>query len=100
MTKLERFQSRAHRLICEDYCLSSNFDSIETHFCRDALNFLLKCEHYERHSLHLYVPPQIIRTRMFALPSCRTDRKLRSFFPFASLFSLANNFCEQFGKMW
>ena len=93
MSKLERFQRRAHRLICGEHCPCNDFKAVDSLFNDAAINFLSKCEVQEKHPLHLYVPPRMTRTQHLVLPSCRTEKRLRTFFPFACM--LANGILKK-----
>lgn len=84
LTKLERLQGRAHRIICGVGCVCLDFQPIKERFLEAVSKFLLKCESHEIHPLHSRVPKRSKR-QMFILPQCRTERRLRTFFPFACL---------------
>jgi hypothetical protein len=88
MTKLERLQKRAHRIICDVNCNCNVFEKVESQFNAAAISFLLKCERHKSHPLHGKIPPRMIRTNHFMLPASRTERRIRTFLPFACI--LAN----------
>lgn len=74
LAKLERFQSRAHRLVCE----SSSCDcsgKLEV----AAVNLLQRAEIHDNHPLHKYVPGRLPATGKLRLPYCKTTRRLNSF---------------------
>ena len=81
MSKLERFHKRAHRIICDAKCKC--FGTVDSRFRETATMFLLNCETHADHPLHEAVPVRMTRTKHFMLPVCRTQRRLRTFFPFA-----------------
>ena len=81
LTKLERFQRRAHRLICGEDCQCENFPPVTTRINDAGIKFLHSCETNLSHPLHHLVPPRLPRTGHFRLPSVRTSRRLKSFFP-------------------
>ncbi|MEL7308208.1 MAG: reverse transcriptase family protein, partial [Pseudomonadota bacterium] len=83
LNKLERFQKRAHRLICGSDCPCSDFEPIETRLNRACISFLLKCEGSEKHPLHVFVPQRAQRTGFLLLPYSRTEKRLRTFLPHA-----------------
>ena len=83
--KLERFQKRAHRLICGSSCICNSFESIELRFRKACVKFFLKCESSEKHPLHGLVPQRTNRTGLVTVPFCRTEKRLRTFLPHACL---------------
>ncbi len=88
MLRLERVQKRAHRIICGVPCDCKDFLPIEHRFREAASNFFLKCEQYPSHPLHEQVPKKSVRN-VFILPHCRTEKRLQTFFPYAT--RLRNN---------
>ena len=81
LTKIERFQRRAHRIICGMDCQCENFPPLKEKFNDAGIKFLLSCETNLSHPLHHLVPPRLPRTGHFRLPSVRSARRLKSFFP-------------------
>ena len=79
--KMEKFQKRAHRLICGAPCTCSSFPSLASVRQKRAVSFLLSCEAFPDHPLHRFVPQRLPRTGHFRLPFASTSRRLRSFFP-------------------
>ena len=82
MYKLERFQRRAHRTICGADCGCSDFVRVETRLNNASLKYLSKCER-SVHPLHDVVPLRLARSGHFCLPHCNTERRARSFIPYA-----------------
>jgi len=79
--KMEKFQKRAHRLICGAPCTCSSFPSLASVRQKRAVSFLLSCEAFPDHPLRRFVPQRLPRTGHFRLPFASTSRRLRSFFP-------------------
>ena len=87
-TKLERFQRRAHRLICGPTpCTCNRFPTLRSRFEDAAVQLLLCSEGNKDHPLHEYVPERLPLTSKFRMPVCATTRRLNSFFPWASHFN-------------
>ena len=82
LKRFEKFQRRAHRLICGTHCSCTSFPSISDKFNAAGLRFLLSCESHSNHPLNHLVPPRLPRTGFFRLPVSRTSRRLHSFFPY------------------
>ena len=85
ITKLERFQKRAHRLICGPSCDCSHFPPMTTKLESAAIKLLLRSETCSYHPLHRFVPRRLRASGKFCVPTCATDRRLNSFFPWACL---------------
>lgn len=85
ITKLDRFQKRAHRLICGSPCDCSHFPPITTKLEDAARKLLLRAETCSTHPLHRFVPRRLRASGKFSVPACATDRRLNSFFPWACL---------------
>ena len=84
MTKLERFQRRAHRLICDQpACECDSFPPLRLRFEDAAIKLLLQAEHNVGHPLHDRLPRRLPVTNHFTNPVCITNRRLNSFFPWA-----------------
>ena len=81
LAKLERFQRRAHRLICGAECNCDGFPPIRNRFQTSALKILLRAESDSSHPLHPFVPERLPSTRRFRNPPVSTTRRLNSFFP-------------------
>ena len=79
--KIEKFQRRVHRLICEKQCDCNHFRKVSSVRESKACSFLLKCECTQHHPLHALVPTRLPRSGQFNQPEARTSRRLRSFFP-------------------
>jgi len=82
--KLEKFQRRAHKLICSPSCKCERFPEISRRFLDAGLKFLGTCTN-EDHPLNHLVPARLQRTGHFRLPLCMSSRRLNSFFPFYCL---------------
>ena len=80
LSKLNRFQKRAHRLICGRHCSCNMFDDISDTFLQCGLKLLLNCEN-PCHPLSTFVPNRLLYTRHFMLPVSHTARRSNSFFP-------------------
>ena len=89
--RLEKFQNRAHRIICENHCECSDFPPLSCVRQRRAVTFLRSCETFPEHPLHDIIPERLPRTGQFRLPVSRTSRRLRSFVPWTCL--KANSEC-------
>lgn len=79
--RLEKFQKRAHRLICGESCTCTAFPPLASVRQKRAVSFLLSCEAVQDHPLHRLVPKRLPRSGHFRLPSASTACRLRSFFP-------------------
>jgi hypothetical protein len=93
LCKLERFQKRAHRLICGAGCKCASFEPFEMRFRKACTDFLVKCENCPNHPLHRLVPPRTKRTGQLILPSCRTEKRLRTFLPYTCMLANKLNDC-------
>ena len=86
LEKLQRFQNRAHRLICEgSSCDCSDFPALRGRLEVAAVNLMQRSEANPNHPLHQYVPERLPATRKLRLPSCKTTRRLNSFFVWGAL---------------
>jgi hypothetical protein len=85
ITKLERFQKRAHKLICGPSCDCPHFLPMSMKLEVAATNLLIRSETSPEHPLHRFVPSRLRASGKFRLPTCTTDRRLNSFFPWACL---------------
>ena len=78
---LEKFQNRAHRIICGSKCECSDFPPLSYVRQRRAAKFLRSCESFPEHPLHDIIPERLPRSGQFRLPVARTSRRLHSFVP-------------------
>ena len=83
--KIESVQRRAHRIICEPNCDCSLFPPLSSKFEEAAVDLLVRSCTFACHPLHFRVPTKLPRSGHFRIPTCNTDRRLNSFFPWASL---------------
>ena len=83
LIKLEKFQRRAHRMICGPGCECDGFPPLSVRFAKTAVELLLRAESESSHPLHRYVPERLPSTRRFRNPPSVTNRRLNSFFPWA-----------------
>ena len=90
MNRLERFQTRAHRIICGKHCKCERFLSLRVQMRDCGLKFLSSCEQHLSHPLNNRVPPRLPNTGLFRLPYARTSRRLTSFFPYFCALSNGN----------
>ena len=81
LLSLERFQNRAHKLICGRGCTCDKFPSLSSVLQTRGLSFLFKCESEVNHPLHHLVPKRLPRSNHFCMPFSSTNRRLNSFFP-------------------
>ena len=79
--KLERFQARAHRIICGRHCPCDSFPSMSDRFLHAGIKFFKYCENHQNHPLHHLVPTRLPRSNHLCMPHCNSTRRLRSFFP-------------------
>ena len=79
--QLEKFQRRAHRLICSESCTCAAFPPLASVRKKRAVTFLICCENFKDHPLHPFVPQRLPRSGHFRLPCASTSRRLHSFFP-------------------
>ena len=84
-SRLERFQKRAHRLICGPSCVCPLFPSLRVKMEAAAVKLLLRSEACADHPLHPLVPPRLRASGRLCVPACVTDRRLNAFFPWACL---------------
>lgn len=82
LSKLERFQRRAHRLVCgQSGCECNRFPSLASRFEDAAVEFLLRAEANGSHPLNHRVPERLPRTNLLRHPFCNSSRRLNSFVP-------------------
>ena len=79
--KLERFQRRAHRLICRRDCDCHRFPAISVLLRDRGLRYLESCEKLKSHPLHHFVPKRLENSNQLILSHSSTSRRLHSFFP-------------------
>ena len=84
LSKLERFQKRAHRLICGPLCDCDLFPSINSLQQGAAVKLLLRSEVDPNHPLHCFVPSRLPASNKLRMPVCSSNRRLHSFFPWAT----------------
>ena len=84
LSKLERFQKRAHRLICGHDCTCDLFPSVSSKLEEAALQLLLSSESNHAHPLHKLVPHRLPASNRLSVPMSFTNRRLSSFFPWAT----------------
>ena len=84
LSKFERFQKRAHRLICGPSCDCDGFPMLSLKLENAAVELLLRSEASVQHPLNSFVPHRLPASRRLRLPTCVTTRRLNSFFPWAS----------------
>ena len=85
INKLERFQRRAHRIICGAECSCQYFPLLSSKIESAGLKFLESCDHFVEHPLHDFVPKLYERSGLYRLHFCSTSRRLHSFFPWYCL---------------
>ena len=85
INKLERLQKRAHRIICSPNCECSSFPLLSSRFDAAATDLLIRSGDHSSHPLYHLVPDKLPRRGHFRIPACNTNRRLNSFFPWASL---------------
>ena len=91
LTKLEKFQNRAHRVICGGSSHDcSRFPGLSRKLEVAAMNLLQEAEENAQHPLHGFVPGRLPASRKLRLPACNTTRRLNSFFVWASQLSNSN----------
>ena len=83
--KLEKFNRRAHRLICGSDCNCIRFPSLSSQRVTRARHFFVKCDSIAAHPLHSLVPQRMYYSGHFQVPHVRSSRRLKSFFPFMSM---------------
>lgn len=84
LTNLERFQRRAHRLICGAACNCNRFPPLVSRLEGAAHKLLLRAEFNAHHPLHDLVPERLPASSRFRMPVCLTSRRLNSFFPWSA----------------
>lgn len=84
LTRLERFQRRAHRLICGATCSCNRFPPLVSRLEGAARKLLLLAESNAQHPLHELVPGRLPASGRFRMPVCLTSRRLNSFFPWSA----------------
>ena len=83
LARLEKFQRRAHRLICGCTCDCGGFPPLSGRFEDTAVELLLRAEANQDHPLHSFVPGRLPTTNHFRNPVSNTNRRLNSFIPWA-----------------
>lgn len=85
LSKMERFQRRAHRLVCgwsgNDSCECNRFPSLGDRFEDAAVELFLRIETNCNHPLHNRLPERLLPSKRLRHPFCNTNRRLNSFFP-------------------
>lgn len=89
--RIDNFQRRAHKLICNPSCRCDSFPGISERFVASGLNFLRSCHQNSIHPLHHSVPANLPYSGLYRLDHCATSRRLNSFFPFYCM--KANELC-------
>ena len=84
LSKFERFQRRAHRLICDPSCDCEGFLPLSTKFEAAAVQSLFRAEASVHHPLHHLVPDRLPASNKFRFPVCVTNQRLNSFLPWAA----------------
>ena len=79
---LDKFQRRAHRIICCGCCNCTAFPSLASVRKKRAISFLATCETYPEHPLHHFVPKRLPHSGHFCLPTASTSLRLHSFLPY------------------
>ena len=80
-SKMDKFQKRAHPIICGIHCTCTNFPPL-SHVCQSrAIFFFNTCEQFPCHPLHHLIPPRLPRSLHYRLPHVSTTRRLQSFIP-------------------
>ena len=92
-TKLERFQRRAHRLICDQTCDCVLFPSVLSKLQDAAVKILLLSEVNPEHPLHAFVPHRLPASNRLSVPFCVTNRRQNSFFPWSTELYNSRFFC-------
>ena len=85
LSKLERFQRRAHRIVCGPTCDCNHFPPLSSKFEAAALQLLLRAETNNYHPLHELVPPRLPASNKLRMPACATSRRLNSFLSWSIL---------------
>ena len=76
MSKIERVQRRAHRIICGLDCACLCFPPLSSKFETAAVDLLVRSETNPCHPLYHFVPKRLPRSGHFRIPACVTDRRL------------------------
>ena len=82
---LERFQRRAHRIVCGRSCKCVSFKSFKGERERQVIALLLRAESDIRHVLHGFVPQRLAASGHSSLPIVNTSRRLSSFILYSSI---------------
>ena len=85
LSKLERFQKRAHRMICGPDCYCDLFPSLSSKLEDAAVKLLLLSERNRDHPLHAFVPTRLPASNRFSVPMCVTNRRQNAFFCWATI---------------
>ena len=81
LLKFERFQNRAHRIICGRNCDCDRFRPISSMFLERGLQFLQSCELNSSHPLHYLVPKRLPKSNKLMIPFSSTARRQNAFLP-------------------
>ena len=84
LSKLERFQRRAHRIVCGPDCKCDCFPALAVKLEEAAVKLLLASETNSDHVLHEYVPRRLPASNRLNVSMCSTNRRQGSFFPWAT----------------
>ena len=99
MSKFERFQKRAHRIICGAGCQCHDFEPVKTRFETASVKYLRNIESHRKHPLSAIIPQRMKASKQFCLPQAKTERRLRTFVPYSCMLvntvlqSDPSNFC-------
>ena len=80
--RIEKFQRRAHKLICNPSCQCDDFPKFSNRVEEASIKFLRSCEAHHSHPLHHLVPPRLRHSGHYRLEHSATTRRLNAFFPF------------------
>ena len=84
LSKLEMLQKRAHKIICGVSCKCELFPSLCSKLKSSAVRLLrLSCTN-SAHPLHEFAPCRLPASGRLRLPSCNTERRLSTSFPWSS----------------
>ena len=84
LSKLDRFQKRAHRIVCGPDCQCDRFPSLSVKFEEVAVKLLLDSEGNFEHVLHDFVPERLPASNRLRMPFCSTNRRQNAFVPWAT----------------
>ncbi|MEM9400806.1 MAG: reverse transcriptase family protein [Verrucomicrobiota bacterium] len=83
--RLDRIQSRCHRLICGTECDCKGFDNLEERRKAASMKLFVKAALSTRHVLHPIIPAPSKRSARFIQPHATTSRFLNSFVPHTTI---------------